>query len=144
MEAAVRALFRRYEDLTNRLLAGEAVAEADLAPLYAAEVIGAGPGGVRAAHNDRAFLQGLIASHAQARAIGARAMHLRALRLLPIDADHGLVHVEWAGRYARAGADELSLDFSVHYLLRWQGRAAQVFGWIAGDEQALLKAHGLI
>lgn len=80
MEAEVRALFDRYARLFARALAGEVEPEA-LAGLYAAEVIAASPLGVRAGRNDAAMAEAMAQGYARYRAIGARAMHIRSLRL---------------------------------------------------------------
>ena len=39
---------------------------------------------------------------------------------------------------------ETVLDFDVHYLVQVLEGIARVFGWIAGDEEAVLKRHGII
>lgn len=44
---------------------------------------------------------------------------------------------------ARARA-EVTVDFDVHYLVQTPDGAAKVFGWVSGDEQALLEQHGII
>ena len=35
------------------------------------------------------------------------------------------------------------IDFDVHYLVQKLDGEAKVFGWVSGDEQALLKKHGI-
>ncbi len=38
----------------------------------------------------------------------------------------------------------MTIDFDVHYLVQNLEAKAKVFGWVAGDEEALLKEHGII
>lgn len=143
METAVRALFDRYETLFAQGLAGKAD-PAELAALYAPEVIGASPLGVRAGRNDAAMIAAMVRDHAHHRGIGLRAMTIRNLRLVPIDALHCLAHVGWRAHYARPDLPETIVDFEVHYLVQVLAGQARVFGWIAGDEQAVLRRHGII
>ncbi len=142
MEAAVRALFHRYESLFAQGLAG-AVDPAELAALYAEEMIAASPLGVRAGKNDAGMSAAMAQGYARYRAIGTRAMRIRNLRLSPIDGLHCLAHVAWRAEYARPDLPETVVDFEVHYLVQVLEGRARVFGWISGDEEAVLKRHGI-
>lgn len=143
MEHAVRQLFERYERLFNQALHGQADLEA-LAALYAPEMIGAAPAGVRTASNDGQFKAALAQGYAQYRAIGTQEMHVRSLRVSKIDALHGMAQVEWSATYLRKDGTNVTIDFAVHYLVQMQDGAPKVFGWISGDEQALLRQHGIV
>lgn len=142
MEAAIRDLFARYERLTAQALAGTAEGDA-AADLYASEVIAASPAGVRGGKNDDVFRQALTQGWARYRAMGTKAMRIRDLRVTPIDPLHALAHVAWTATYAREGRADAVIGFEVHYLVQVRDGRAAVFGWIAGDEEALLKAHGI-
>jgi len=37
----------------------------------------------------------------------------------------------------------VAIDFEIHYFVRNFGGTAKIFGWVSGDEQALLKKHGI-
>jgi len=143
MDDAVKHLFERYERLFNDALAGAPDIEA-IAALYAAECIGAAPAGVRTAHNDAPFRQALAQGYAHYRAIGTKAMRMGAIRLTPIDALHCIAHVPWTATYARPDLPETSIAFEVHYLVQTLDGTARVFGWITGDETALLRQHGVV
>jgi hypothetical protein len=45
---------------------------------------------------------------------------------------------------AQAYASDVAMDFEVHYFVQVSEGKPQVFGWVSGDEQALLKEHGII
>ncbi len=81
---------------------------------------------------------------ARYRAIGTKEMRLRGLRVSPIDEHHCVAHVTWRATYARKDEPDVTIDFDVHYLVQKLGAGPQVFGWVSGDEQAVLKEHGII
>lgn len=143
MDDAVGRLFARYESFFNRALAGEAEV-AEMATLYAAEFIAATPAGVSTGANDDRFHQAMTQGYAYYRSIGTKEMRLPHIRLLPIDAGHCVAHVGWTAIYARPDLPDTEIDFEVHYFVRLLDEEPQVFGWVAGDEQALLKERGII
>jgi hypothetical protein len=142
MEEAVRELFARYEQAFDRALRG-AIDMDEVAALYATAFIGASPAGVLTSANDDQFRKVMAEGYAHYRAVGTKAMRIRELRILPIDAHHCIAHVDWTGAYARKDRPDVEIDFAVHYLVQKLAGDAKVFGWITGDEQALLRAHGI-
>jgi len=142
MDASVRALFERYERLFNRALGGDADMEA-VAALYAPEFIGAAPAGVMAGKNDDRFREAVAQGFARYRAMGTKAMRVRGIQLSPLDDLHCVAHVGWTATYAREGRPDTAIDFEVHYFVRAPDGEPQVFGWVTGDEEAVLKAHGI-
>jgi hypothetical protein len=141
MESAVRELFARYESFFARALAGTAdMAEAET--LYTTDVIAASPAGVMSGKTAD-FRDTMAQGYAHYRAIGTRTMRLRELHLIPIDDSHCVAHVGWTATYARPDPPETAVDFEVHYLVQIRDGVARVFGWIAGDEDAALKQHGI-
>lgn len=144
MEAAVRALFSRYEDFFGRALGGEEIDAEEVAALYASDVIGASPAGVLSAKNDAAFRQALAQGYDRYRAVGTRAMRVRDLRITPVDGLHCLARVGWTATYARDDLPETAVDFEVHYLVQVRDGTARVFGWITGDEEAALRERGIV
>ncbi|VDC31688.1 nuclear transport factor 2 family protein [Pseudogemmobacter humi] len=145
-EADIRALFARYEQIFNDALAGRIDAGA-AATLYAAEFIAASPAGVMAGKNDAQLREVMEQGHARYRAMGTKAMRVRELRLTPLDAHHAVAHVGWRGTWtapAPAESGEVTIDFEVHYFVQQADGPPRVFGWVSGDEEALLHEHGLI
>lgn len=143
MEQAVRTLFALYERSFRQALAGNPDPEA-AARLYAPEFIAASPAGVRAGRNDAQFLHVMAEGHARYRQIGTREMRIRGTAISPIDDHHCVARVGWAATYARDDLPETVLDFDVNYLVQVLEGTARVFGWVTGDEEALLKRHGII
>lgn len=143
MDEAVQKLFARYEALTRNALAGDLDA-AEVTGIYASEFIAASPAGVMAGKNGEDLVQAMIQGFAQYRAIGTRKMQIRGLRLSSIDEHHCVAHVAWTATYVRDDLPETAIDFDVHYLVQVLDGVAKVFGWISGDEQALLKDRGIL
>ncbi|MBA4011459.1 MAG: hypothetical protein C0481_06290 [Phenylobacterium sp.] len=142
MEAGVRRLFDRYERFFMRALGGD-LDESEAAGLYAAEFIAATPAGVMSGKNDDAFVAAMAKGYERYRAIGTKAMTVRAVRVSPIDEVHCVAHVAWTATYAREGREDVAIDFEVHYLVQALDGEPKVFGWVSGDEEALLKQHGV-
>ncbi|WP_439814043.1 hypothetical protein [Zavarzinia sp. CC-PAN008] len=143
MEQAIQAFFTRYQDLVNRALAGEGVVH-DLRPMFAEATIAATPQGVTTARNDADLGRAMQDGHARYRAIGTRSMVIRFVAVQPIDAMHAQAQVGWTAAYARPGRPNLPLDFDVTYFLQMRGGPPRIFGWVSGDEEGLLRQHGII
>lgn len=143
METAVRAFFKRYESFFNHSLAGEMGAD-ELTAFYAAEFIAASPAGVMAGKNDDQLARTMAEGYARYRAIGTREMRIRDIRISPIDDHHCVAHVAWTATYARKDRPDVAIDFDVHYFVQQLDGEPKVFGWVSGDEQALLRQHGIV
>lgn len=143
MEAAVRKLFERYESTFRRSLQGDADMD-EVAALYASDFIAASPAGVMTGKNDDQLKQVMAQGYAHYREIGTKEMTIRHLRISTMDEHHCVAHVAWRATYARRDQPDTVIDFDVHYLVQQLDGDAKVFGWVSGDEQALLKQHGII
>ena len=142
MEAVVEKLFERYERLFRQALAGKADMD-EIASLYASDVIAASPAGVMSGKNDDELKRMMAQGYEHYRSIGTKEMLLRHVRLSPIDESHCVAHVAWRATYARKDQPDTDIDFEVRYLVQVLDGGAKVFGWVSGDEQALLKQHGI-
>ena len=142
MEAAVRKLFERYEHLFRQGLAGKADM-GEVASLYASDVIAASPSGVMSGKNDDELKRMMAKAYERYRAIGTKDMMLRHVHLSSIDESHCVAHVAWRATCVRGSQPDTIIDFDVHYLVQVLDGEAKVFGWVSGDEQALLKQHGI-
>ena len=143
LEISVREFLERYARFFNGALAGT-VGTDELADLYAAEFIAAGPAGVMTGKNDERLEQVMAQGYARYRALGTKAMRIRDVRITPIDERHCLAHVAWTATYARSDRTDLAIEFDVHYLIQILNGTPKVFGWVAGDEEALLREHGIV
>jgi hypothetical protein len=143
MEASVRKLFKRYERVFNAALHGDVDMD-DVAALYASDFIAASPAGVMTGKNDEQLKQVMAQGYARYRAIGTKEMRIQGLRISPMDEHHCVAHVAWRATYVRNDKPDVTIDFDVHYLVQQIGATPKVFGWVSGDEQAVLKEHGII
>jgi hypothetical protein len=142
MEAQVRKLFERYERLFEKSLAGDADMD-EVTSVYAAAFIAASPAGVMVGKNDDQLKQVMEQGYAHYRAIGTKSMRIRDVRISPIDGYHCVAHVAWTSTYTRKGQPDVTIDFDVHYLVQKLGGEPKIFGWVSGDEQEVLKRHGV-
>jgi len=142
MTAEIQALFRRHEENFNRGLAGDADL-ADAAKLFTAEFIAASPAGVFAGRNDESLIQAMQGGYAHYRATGALEMRVRDVAVTTIDDRHAMAKVAWSSRYRRKDGAEVSVDFDVTYFVQDLGDGPKIFGWVSGDEEALLREQGL-
>jgi len=116
----------------------------EVAALYTSEFIAASPAGVMTGKSDEQFKQFMAQGYARYRAIGTKEMRIQALRTSPMDEYHCIAHVTWRATYVRNSRPDIAIDFDVHYLVQQLGTEPKVFGWVSGDEQAVLKEHGII
>lgn len=143
MEASVRKFFERYENCFNRSLGGDMDMD-EVAALYASEFIAASPAGVMAGKNDDQLKRLMARGYARYREIGTKEMRLRDIRFSAIDDQHCVAHVAWTAIYAPKDQPDVAIDFDVHYFVQKLDGEPKVFGWVSGDEQALLRKHGII
>ena len=144
MEASIRAFFSRYQDFFRQGLRGEADME-QVASSYAAAFVAASPAGVSVGQNDGQLQQAMLQGFERYRQSGTKDMLLRDVRVHPIDPLHCLAHVAWTAVYGRDAAPDVSIDFEVHYLVQQlEGAEPRIFGWISGDEEALLRERGIL
>jgi hypothetical protein len=142
-ETSVRTFFERYARFFNQSLAGDMDMD-EVATLYASEFIAASPAGVMTGKNDERLKQVMSDGYARYRAIGTKNMRLRGVSVSPIDDHHCVASVAWTATYARQDQQDVAIDFDVHYFVQELDGEPKVFGWVSGDEQALLKQHGII
>jgi hypothetical protein len=143
MEASIREFLQRYESTFNRALRGEIEMD-EVASLYTSEFIAASPAGVMAGKNDDQLRQAMAQGYERYRAIGTKHMRLRHVRISPLDEHHCVAHAAWTATYARRGKPDVTIDFDVHYFVQKLEGEPKVFGWVSGDEDALLREHGII
>ncbi|MDR5651889.1 nuclear transport factor 2 family protein [Ruixingdingia sedimenti] len=143
METDIHTFFAHYESFFNRALAGDAdMAEA--AGFYSPAFIAATPRGVMTGQNDDSLRQAMAQGYARYRAIGTKGMRLDTIRVDRIDPAHALAHVGWTATYTRPGDPDVAIAFEVHYLLQVLDGGPRIFGWISGDEEAVLRQHGIL
>jgi hypothetical protein len=142
METQVRNLFQRYERSFDNALRGDVDLD-EATSFYAQAFVAATPAGVMSGTNGEELKRAVEQGYAHYRAIGTKEMRVRDVGITPIDEHHCVAHVAWTGIYARQEQPDVAIDFDVHYLVQKLGQEPLIFGWISGDEQAVLKKHGI-
>lgn len=140
---SLEKFFERYESFFMQSLNGE-IKRQEMSELYAPEFIAASPLGVLAGKNDGAFQQALSGGYEQYRKIGTKGMHVREVRMQPIDDIHCVADVAWTASYEKSNGQQVDIDFDVYYLMQELNGKLHIFGWISGNEQELLKQYGII
>lgn len=139
-----REFFERYVDVFNQVLDGHAPAE-QVRASYAEHFVSASAGGmVQGGANDERYAQVLRDGAEFHRLIGTQRMHLRGVEAMPIDEQHDLVRVRMRSDHEQRDGQPLGLDFVVTYLLQRRDGGPKIFAFIAGDEMALYREHGLV
>ena len=143
MEEQTKTFFGLYERFFNDALAGQANLDR-LSSFYSEEFIAAGPNVVKSGKNDDQFKKVMEQGYQRYRAIGTKAMQVRHVGCHDIDGGHWVARVAWTASYLSAHGNLTVVDFEVHYLMEMRSGEPKIFGWIAGDEEALLRANGII
>lgn len=138
------AFFRRYADAYQRSL-GDRV-EADLIRSFFAESFLAAStlGGVNTGPNDETFARTLEQGYTFYKAIGTRRMAVERVEVEPIYENHDRVRVFYVAQYERSDGAWITIPFDVLYLLQRREDGPKIFAFIAGDEMALYREHGLV
>jgi hypothetical protein len=134
--------FRVYTDLYNQALTAEPDYEAIMAH-FATCFIAAGPDGVRCGENDETFHNALKQGYDFYRKIGAKRMSVRRCETTKIDDTHAMVRVFYSADYDKNGKP-ITIYFDLTYMIDHAADAPKIFAFVAGDEMAVFKQHGLI
>jgi hypothetical protein len=143
VQADIERFFQDYVAAFNRSL-GESPDFETIQAAFAPCFVAAGPTGVICGQNDDSFREILEQGYAFYRSIGTRSMTLLSIDLTPIDANHQMARVFYSSEYQRRDGDLVTIDFDVIYMLHIENATTQIFAYVAGDEQALLREHGLV
>jgi hypothetical protein len=138
------AFFRDYAAAYQRSL-GASVDTTAIRAFFAEGFVGAGPNcQVKAAANDDAFEKSLQQGYAFYKALGTRSMAVERVESEPLFEGHDKVRVFYRAGYERQAGATLSIAFDVVYLVQRRPQGAKIFAFVAGDEMALYRKHGLI
>jgi len=139
----VESFFSKYEAVFADALKGHVDLDA-IKALYSEHFIAATPRGVLTAAFDGSFEEVMSKGYERYRELGTKGMQVESIDTHDIDDNHILVRVRWHSTYQKPEEDEIHIPFDVNYLLQQREGQLKVFGWITGDEEALLKAHRVI
>lgn len=136
--------FREYAAAYRRSL-GETVDSKMIRAFFAEGFVAASTTGkVQAGENDDAFEETLKKGYAFYKAIGTRSMDVERVEAQSLCEAHDKVRVFYRAGYRRPDGKALEIPFDVTYLLQRRQGGPKIFAFVAGDEAALYKQHGLI
>ncbi|TAJ60171.1 hypothetical protein [Brevundimonas sp.] len=139
------AWFRAYADAYTRSLGG-AVQVETIRSFFAETVLALGTDGSLnpADTGGDAFAGMLEGLYSFSRAIGTRRMEVERVEISPLYEKHDRVRVFYRADYARPDGSAVSIPFDVVYLVQQRAGGPAIFAFIAGDEMALYRRHGLV
>ncbi|CDX59584.1 conserved hypothetical protein [Mesorhizobium plurifarium] len=142
-KADVQKFFKAYEKIYNDAIAGNVDMD-DFGAMYSTGFVSVTPAGVITGENGPQFKDVMKNGFEAYRAMGSKTMTCKDVSVMAIDEDRCVAKVEWSGDYERKDRSPVTIDFEVDYLVERRDGSLKVFGWIAGDEQAEFKKHGLL
>jgi hypothetical protein len=142
-KAGVQKFFKTYEKIYNDAIAGHADLD-DVGDMYSTGFVSVTPAAVMVGENGQQLKDIMKKGFDAYRAIGSRRMTCVDVSVMPIDQDHCVAEVNWSGDYERKDGSPVTIDFAINYLVEQRDGDLKVFGWIAGDEQAEFRKHGLM
>ena len=143
MTEDVDRFFRSYVEAFNRSL-GETGDVDGIRGHFSDCFVAAGPGGERCGENGDEFAETLQQGYGFYRSLGTRAMAVHGIIETPIDDAHRMAQVDYRAIYERPDGQMLELDFAVTYFLQSSDAGLKAFAFVAGDEMALYREHGLV
>jgi hypothetical protein len=143
MPQNIPAFFESYANLYNRALAGEDVF-GEIMDRFSPKFIAAGPEGVSTGKQGAGFRRVLDRGYRFYRQIGTRKMTAKRVEVSPIDANHCTAKVFYCADYVKPDGSPLTIEFDITYFLDTTKVKPKIFGFVAGDEMALYRQHGLI
>lgn len=136
---------RRYGAITDAGVRTGKVDAAALAAMFADHFVGSGSAGVAGGRADDDLARFIADGIAGYRRMGATGFTVEDVTVAGIDPLHDMARVAWRFDYRRpADGREGSIRFENVYLLTRASGEPRIFAWITADEQAALRAHGLI
>lgn len=134
-----------YETRVNRALEDHPIVDVDgTVDAFTSCFFAATPSEIACNENDAEFRASIPRGFEFYRSIGTRSMRIASLDVTELDDHHAMVKVRWNSLHRRADGNEVRIDFDVIYLIRLAGGVPRIFGTIAGDEDRLLRQHGLV
>lgn len=144
MEQKLKEFFSQYAARFNEALAGRIDVEATVAA-FADCFVEANPTGINCGQNNKEFREVIPKGYQFYKSIGLASMTILSDTVTLLDDLHAMVKIHWQARYTRKDnkPDEL-IAFEVTYFLQLRNGTPKIFAYITGDEQKVLREHGLV
>lgn len=143
MEPSIYDFFAAYEKRFNNALKGEIDVEGT-AQAFAPYFVEASPAGIHGGSNDQQFRKKIPAGMDLYRQIGTYSMEILSQEVIQLDDLHFMVKVHWKATYKNKDNTDLAIEFDVIYFLQNMDNELKIFAYITGDEDKVMRQHGLI
>jgi hypothetical protein len=143
MEKNIHHFFAAYEKRFNDALKGETDVEGT-ARAFAVCFIEASPRGITCGSNDQEFRKKIPQGIEFYKKIGTRSIEIVSQEVTTLDDYHYMVKIHWNAGYKNKDNSDLCIEFDVIYFLQGFNNELKIFAWITGDEEAVLRKHGLM
>lgn len=141
----VEAFFDRYAATYARALADKPGVEKALVAAFADHFVESSPVGVHGGSNGLVFRFLARRGFARYRKLGVQSMDIDALEVTVLDGLHAMARVAWDSRTRRRSDGRLvRIRFVHHYFLTLARGRPRIFAYVATDERAIMKKHGLL
>lgn len=146
IRSKVEAFFKRYAATYARALADKPGVDKAVADAFAAYFVESGPAGVHGARNGVVFRFMAKRGFSRYRKIGVQSMRVAKLQVTPLqDGRHAMAVVRWDSQTRRNSDGRMvRIVFDHTYFLTLVDGRPRIFAYVATDEEAILKRHGLI
>ncbi|AKG73575.1 hypothetical protein [Salinicoccus halodurans] len=138
----IEAFFAAYENQFNAALKNKADL-GRISEFYSEAFIASNPAGVMTGENNDAFRTNMGEGYEYYRSIGTARMKCDGVEITELGDSHAVAHVMWQALYLKNG-EEILIPFENHYFLHMKDNSPVIFGWVSGDESALLEEKGII
>jgi hypothetical protein len=143
-EERLRQFMGAYADRFNDALSGKEADTAAVTAAFASCFVEASPQGIRCSKNDEQFRKAIPEGYAFYKKIGTRKMKINGLNITLLDELHAMLQVHWHAIYDKRDGTGDVINFDVWYLVQDPIENIRIFAYITGDEQKVLKEHGLV
>ena len=139
----IKAFFQAYEQRFMDGLSGRPQDVEAFAGAFADYFVESSAVGVQGGKNDNAFRKAMTDGYEYYRNIGTKTMQMTGLDVTKINDTHCVAKVHWDSTYDKKG-ETVRIEFDVWYMLTSVSGDYKIFAYVTGDEQKVLREHGLI
>lgn len=145
IKRTLNEFFDAYESRMNKAIGQNPVIDIDATvDAFADYFVESSPVGVSGGKNDNEFRKLVPQGFEFYRTVGTQSMTTRSRTLSQIDELHWMVHQAWRAIYLKRDKTQDVIDFDVFYFVTVAGETPKIFAFITGDEQRVMREHGLI
>lgn len=143
MKLIIEEFFLNYEKRFNRAIKSGDINVEEAASAFADYFIESSPRGVICGKNDEKFIEMIPKGFEHYKKIGTTSMKILSMDIQKIDDLHYMVNVHWDSQYSK-NEKNVSIDFTVIYILTIETGKPKIFAYITGDEEKVLKQKGIL